>query len=192
MKLLHIDSSILGENSVSRALSSSVVARLSAADSSLQLVRRDLAADPLVHYDLAAMAGDTPGPAAESAAVLEEFLAADTVVIGVAMYNFAIPSQLKAWIDRLAVAGKTFSYGAAGPEGLVGGKRVIIALSRGGIYGAEGPAAAAEHTETYLRTIFGFFGIAPEFVIAEGVKLSPEHKVSAIDAAERQIITLAA
>ncbi|MGH6613079.1 FMN-dependent NADH-azoreductase [Sphingomonas sp.] len=192
MKLLHIDSSILGDNSVSRALSASAVARFRAIDPSLQLIRRDLATDPLVHYDLAAMAGETPGPAAESAAVLEEFLAADVVVIGVGMYNFSVPSQLKAWIDRFLVAGKTFSYDENGPKGLVGDKRVIIALSRGGFYGGDGAMAAAEHTENYLRTVFGFIGITPEFVIAEGVMVSPEHKVSAIDAAERQITALAA
>lgn len=109
--------------------------------------------------------------------MLDEFLAADVVVIGAPMYNFTIPSQLKAWIDRILVVGKTFKYGAAGPEGLAGGKRVIVAISRGGHYGAGSPAAAGEHLETYLRWVFGFIGIAnPEFISADGIQLGPEHR----------------
>src|SRR6202012_3032201 len=98
-------------------------------------------------------------------AVLEEFLAADIIVIGAPMYNFTIPSQLKAWIDRIVVGGKTFKYGANGPEGLAGNKRVIVAISRGGFYGAGTPTAALEHLESYLRGVFGFIGIRnPDFI----------------------------
>jgi FMN-dependent NADH-azoreductase len=116
-------------------------------------------------------------------AALAEFLAADTVVIGAPMYNFTIPTQLKAWIDRIMVAGKTFRYGAAGPEGLAGGKRVIIAISRGGLYGAGAPAAAREHLETYLTAIFGFVGVTPEFVIAEGLMMGPEAREKSMQGA---------
>jgi len=113
------------------------------------------------------------------------------VVIGAPMYNFTVPSQLKAWIDRILVAGKTFRYTANGPEGLATGKRVIIALARGGIY-SEGPAAGFEHVETYLRGVFNFIGIEPEFVVAEGVNISPEHKENAIAAALGETVRLAA
>lgn len=93
------------------------------------------------------------------------------------MYNFTIPSQLKAWIDRVLVAGKTFKYGAAGPEGLAGGKRMIVAISRGGYYGAGSPAAALEHLESYLRGVFGFMGVHnAEFIVADGIKAGPEHR----------------
>ena len=108
------------------------------------------------------------------------------------MYNFTIPSQLKAWIDRIAIAGKTFRYTQNGPEGLAGGKRVIIALARGGIYSEGSPAAALEHLETYLRGVFNFIGIEPEFVIAEGLNLSPDNRTSAIEQALGETLRLAA
>ncbi len=146
-----------------------------------------------MHLSGAYLPAAAPGAAPETAAlqqdvaagqaVLAEFLAADTVVIGAPMYNFTIPSQLKAWIDRIAVAGKTFRYTAAGPEGLAGSKRVIIAISRGGLYGAGAPAQSLEHLETYLRGIFGFMGIVPEFIIAEGLLLSPESREKSIQGA---------
>ena len=126
-------------------------------------------------------------------AALEEFLAADIVVIGAPMYNFGIPSQLKAWIDRLAVAGKTFRYTEKGSEGLAGGKKVIVASSRGGFYGPDTPAAFLDHQESYLRGIFGFFGITDvSFVRAEGVQLGPDKRAAAIAAAREQITRLAA
>ena len=186
MRLLHIDASILGANSASRQLSEAVVERLRKSTPDLEVTYRDLAAGPLAHLSgahLAAAQGATPeSPAlqqdlAASQAVLEEFLAADIVVIGAPMYNFTIPSQLKAWIDRILVAGKTFRYGAAGPEGLAGNKRVIIAISRGGLYGPGAPAAVLEHLETYLRGVFGFIGVTnPELIVAEGLQLGPEQR----------------
>jgi FMN-dependent NADH-azoreductase len=189
MKLLHIDSSVLGPHSVSRQVSAAIVARLRQATPSLDIVYRDLTQTPLAHLSgshLAAAQG-APAPAelapdlAASAAVLDEFLAADVVVIGAPMYNFTIPSQLKAWIDRILVVGKTFKYGAAGPEGLAGGKRVIVAISRGGHYGADTPYAAGEHLETYLRWVFGFIGITSvEFIPADGLQLGPEHREKAL------------
>ena len=193
MTLLHIDASILGANSASRQLSGAVVERLREATPGLDVTYRDLAAEPLSHFSgkhLAAAQGAAPeSPAvqkdvATSQAALEEFLAADTIVIGAPMYNFTIPSQLKAWIDRIVVAGKTFRYGAAGPEGLAGNKRVIIAISRGGFYGAGTPAAAMEHLETYLRGIFGFIGVTnPEIIVAEGLLVGPEQREKAMQGA---------
>ncbi|SFO28334.1 FMN-dependent NADH-azoreductase [Bradyrhizobium sp. Ghvi] len=192
MKLLHIDSSVLGHHSVSRQVSAAIVDRLKQATPSLQVVYRDLTQTPLAHLSGShlAVAQGAPAPAelgpdlAASAAVLDEFLAAGIVVIGAPMYNFTIPSQLKAWIDRILVAGKTFKYGATGPEGLAGGKRVIVAISRGGHYGADTPYAAGEHLETYLRWVFGFIGITSvEFIPADGIQLGPEHREKAITGA---------
>jgi FMN-dependent NADH-azoreductase len=186
MNLLHIDSGILGEHSVSRRLSAAVVAQWKADVPGLEVTYRDLAAHPLDHLTGAVVASGF----ADGAAALEEFLAADVVVIGAPMYNFAIPTQLKAWFDRLAVAGKTFRYTEKGPEGLAGGKTVIVVSSRGGFYGAETPLASLDHQEAYLKTILGFFGITDiRFLRAEGVSISPDHKQAAIEAAEREIAT---
>ena len=124
--------------------------------------------------------------------MLDEFLAADVIVIGAPMYNFTLPTQLKAWIDRIVIAGKTFQYAANGPEGLAKGKRVIIALARGGFYNQGSPAAALEHLETYLRGIFNFIGIEPEFVAADGLAVSPEQRQESIKLALGETVRLAA
>lgn len=170
MNLLHIDSSIQGETSASRAVTAAVVARLKAADPSLAVTYRDLAREPLPHLTLDAMGAENPA--------LDQFLAADVVVIGVSMYNFSIPSQLKAWIDRILVAGKTFSYGAGEPQGLAGGKRVILAVARGGHYSVGGPL---EYAETYLRGVLAFIGITdPEVIVADGLMLGDDARASAM------------
>lgn len=182
MKLLHIDASALGAHSVSRGLTSAIVAEFVANHPGVEVTYRDLHADPLTHWALPA--GDNDPHAAEGAKVMEEFLAADVVVIGAPMYNFAISSSLKAWIDRITVAGKTFHYTATGPEGLAGGKRVIVASSRGGIYSAGSPAAAMDFQEPYLKALFGFLGVTDiEFVRAEGVAMGDDHKTQAIGGA---------
>ncbi|RXH31964.1 FMN-dependent NADH-azoreductase [Bradyrhizobium zhanjiangense] len=201
MKLLHLDSSVLGPHSVSRQVSAAIVDRLRQATPALDITYRDLTQTPLAHLSgshLAAAQG-APAPAelapdlAASAAALDEFLAADIVVIGAPMYNFTIPSQLKAWIDRILVAGKTFKYGATGPEGLAGGKRVIVAISRGGYYGAETPYAAGEHLETYLRWVFGFMGITSvEFIPADGIQVGPDHREKALTGALQAATSLRA
>lgn len=179
MKLLHIDASALGAYSVSRGLTSAIVAEFSRNHPGLEVTYRDLHAEPLGHWALPA--GENDPAAAESDKVMAEFLAADVVVIGAPMYNFSISSSLKAWIDRIAVAGKTFRYTAAGPEGLAGGKRVIIASSRGGIYADGTPAAGMDFQEPYLRAVLGFLGVTDiEFVRAEGVARGDEQKTAAI------------
>ncbi|MGO9135712.1 MAG: FMN-dependent NADH-azoreductase [Methylovirgula sp.] len=201
--LLHIDSSILGGNSVSRTLSASVVAKLKVSDPSLSETYRDLAAEPIGHLSglhLAAAQGlaGQLDPAlehdlAEGSKALEEFLAADIVVIGVGFYNFGIASQLKAWVDRIAIAGKTFRYTEKGPEGLAGAKRVILAISRGGFYGPGTPAAGFEHAETYLRGVFAFLGVTDlEVIAAEGVAVGPEQREASVKAAQAQIAALKA
>src|SRR5258707_1166822 len=151
MKLLHIDSSITGANSASRQLSAALVAALKAAIPGLEVIRRDLDANPIPHLDSKRLPTVRPANAPAGAVgiadeggsdVLDEFLSVDILVIGAPMYNFGIPSQLKAWIDRIAIAGKTFSYTADGPIGLAGGKHVIVASSRGGRYAPRMPFEA--------------------------------------------------
>ena len=123
-----------------------------------------------------------------SEALVSQFLAADVVVVGAPLYNFSIPSQLKAWIDRLAQAGRTFRYTAEGPEGLAKGKTVIAVLSRGGIYSTSEVGQSMEHQETYLKTVFGFFGITDVRVVrAEGTDLGEESRKTAFATAEEQI-----
>ncbi len=200
MKLLHIDSSILGDHSVSRSVSAAIVRRLKAESPGLEITYRDLAAAPLSHLTGAYLAGQNPDVQHDQAlqeelslggAALAEFLASDIVVIGCPMYNFTVPSQLKAWIDRILVAGKTFHYTAAGAEGLVPGKRIIVGAARGGMYGPGTPHASYEHQETYLRTVFGFIGIKDvEFVRAEGIALGPEQREASMKAAVAEAGTL--
>lgn len=204
MNILHIDSSILGGNSVSRKLSADVVARLKAVAPGATLTTRDLGANPVPHLSGATiMAAQSPTSEHEPAVaadlalggeLLAEFLAADTIVIGVPLYNFAVPSQLKAWIDRILIAGQTFRYGADGqPIGLAGGKRVVLAIARGGFYRAGAPSAAFEHGESYLRVAFGFVGITDvETVVAEGLAVGPDFRAAGIAAAEEEIVALAA
>lgn len=190
MNLLHIDSSALGAHSVSRELSAALADAWRRRNPLGNLVYRDLAANALPHWTPLADAND---PTVRlNGEVLDEFLVADTVVIGVPMYNFGVSSQLKAWIDRIAIAGKTFRYTATGPEGLAGGKKIVIASSRGGVYSGGSPSAAADFQEPYLRQVFGFMGITDiEFVRAEGVSLGPEQKAQALASAHASIETCA-
>lgn len=202
MKLLHVDASILGANSVSRQLSTAIVKRLREANPALEVTYHDLGAEPIGHLTgahLAAAQGVTPEePAlqrdlARGQKALESFLAADIVVVGAPMYNFSVSSQLKAWIDRIAVAGRTFRYTEKGAEGLAGGKRVIVASSRGGFYGPQTPTASFDHQETYLRGVFAFFGITDvTFIRTEGVNVGPDQRKAAIDAATAEVCKLAA
>jgi FMN-dependent NADH-azoreductase len=178
--ILKIDSSITGENSVSRVLTRSITDQLIAADPGANVIERDLVGEPLDHLTLAAFADN---------AVLDEFLAADTIVVGAPMYNFNISSQLKSWIDRIAVAGKTFRYTENGPEGLAGGKRVIVAVSRGGFYDADN---AFEHVKAYLKPMFNFLGIEPEFVHADGINYGPEQREAGIANGLAEVERLAA
>ncbi len=195
MKLLHIDSSILGAGSVSRALSAELVASQLRLHPGIEVITRDLAAQPLLHLSgahLAAAHGGETSPeldVAAGTAALEEFLQADIVVIGAPMYNFGIPSQLKAWIDRITVAGKTFRYTEKGPEGLAGGKKVLIASARGGNY-HETPIAFLDHQESYLKAILGFMGITDvTFFRAEGVAIQ-DHRDKSIETAMAKIAAL--
>lgn len=181
MTILKIDSSITGEASVSRQLTAAILDQLKAKDPAATVVIRDLAAEPLDHLTLGAFANTT---------VLDEFLAADTIIIGAPMYNFGIPSQLKAWIDRIVVAGTTFRYAEDGrPVGQAGDKRVIVAISRGGFYDER---SAMEHVETYLRGVLGFIGVTPEFVHADGIAVGPEQREAGIANGLSEVVALAA
>ncbi|MGH8381886.1 FMN-dependent NADH-azoreductase [Pseudomonas sp.] len=195
MKLLHIDSSILGDNSASRQLSRSVVDAWKAADPSLEVVYRDLAADAISHFSAATLvAAGTPQALRDAAQqheaqlsseTLQEFLDADAVVIAAPMYNFTIPTQLKAWIDRVAVAGQTFRYTEAGPEGLCGDKKVILVSTAGGLHA--GQPTAVGHEE-FLKVFLGFIGITDlEIVRAHGLAYGEEHRANALNAARLQI-----
>jgi len=202
MRLLHIDSSVLGTHSASRALSAEIVARQVALHPGLQVTYRDLTADAALHLSsahLAAWQGGTVedlvlgADLAKGGVYLEELFAADIIVIGAPMYNFSIPSQLKAWIDRVVVAGKTFRYGPNGAEGLLKNRKVFIASSRGSVYPAGSPAAALEHHESYLTGVLAFIGLTDVTIVqAEGLALGAEAKEAAMLKARENIAAMAA
>ncbi|HEX4649464.1 MAG TPA: NAD(P)H-dependent oxidoreductase [Steroidobacteraceae bacterium] len=188
MKVLHIDSSILGEGSATRSLTREIVARIKSTHPDADVIYHDLVAEELPHLSQKSLARSDESEAARNALALEQFLAADVLVIGAPIYNFSIPSQLKAWIDRISVAGKTFRYTANGPEGLAGGKEIIVAMARGGVRGAD---ARAEFGESYLRFLFAFLGIEDvRFVQAEGLAISPQHREASLSAARAAIASV--
>ncbi|TFL13620.1 FMN-dependent NADH-azoreductase [Pusillimonas caeni] len=203
-KLLHIDSAITGDASVSRELTRRIVDHYVDTQADIEVQYLDLAAQAPSHLSADSLGFRLPPDAAElsdiqrrenqrSEALISQFLEADVVVVGAPMYNFTIPSQLKAWIDRLAQAGRTFKYTENGSVGLAGGKRVIVASSRGGAYSSSEQGRALEHQESYLETIFGFFGITDvQFVRAEGVNMGADAKQNAMNKAIGSITELAA
>lgn len=194
MKLLHIDSSILGTQSATRELGAALVSKWQRQHPRGEVRYVDLALEPLNHLTgellgahsvpLEQRSSELQRDVEAGQRVMDDFLAADVIVVGAPMYNFSIPSQLKAWIDRIAVAGKTFRYTEKGPEGLAKGKKVIIVSARGGIYSAGSQAAAMDFQENYLRSVFGFLGITDiEFVRAEGLNYGPAQREQAMTAA---------
>ncbi len=198
MKLLHVDSSILQANSVSRQLSAEVVAEWRAKHPDITVDYLDLAVDAPNHFGADALgikAGAQTNPTEAqrhenevSERLVSQFLSADVIVIGAPFYNFSIPTQLKAWIDRLAQTGRTFKYTEAGPVGLAGGKTVIVASTRGGVYSTSAGGQAMEHQESYLKVIFGFFGISDVRIVrAEGVAMGEAPKAAALQAARVEI-----
>lgn len=201
MKLLHIDSSITGSLSASRELTAKLVDQWVAQNPDTQVDYLDLARQAPAHFNgeslslrLAVANTNLSDVQKRENAVTEQFLAqflaADVVVIGAPFYNFSIPSQLKAWIDRIAQAGRTFTYTETGPVGLATGKTVIIASSRGGIYSSSEAGRAMEHQESYLKTVFGFMGITDiRIVRAEGLAMGDEAKATALAAAYDDIAT---
>ena len=204
MQLLHIDSAITGANSVSRQLTAQVVAAWTAAHTGTQVEYLDLAQEAPAPLSLDALGFRLPPSGEEltdvqrreneiSEALVSQLIAADVVVIGSPLYNFTIPAQLKAWLDRVAQAGRTFTYTENGPVGLLGGKTVILALSRGGVYSTSEAGNAMEHQESYLKTIFGFMGVTDIRVVrAEGMDMGPESRARGLAKAQEDILALAA
>lgn len=195
MNVLQLDSSILGEASVSRQLTGLVVDQLRATDPDLKLVHRELGREPIAHLTGEVLA--TRGTAAEllsdlqsrearlDAELIDELHAANVVVIGAPLYNFTVPTGLKAWIDRVAVAGKTFRYTEKGPEGLVKGKKAVIVATSGGAY-ADSPVDAMH--VGYLKQMLGFLGITDvEVVRAAGLAIGPEVRAHALAKAKGQV-----
>ena len=185
MNQLHIDSAATGAGSVTRELTAAIVARWQDAVPGLSVTYRDLDAEPLPHLTGPVLTRADTAAAEASEQTLQQFLDSDVIVIGAPMYNFSVPSTLKAWIDRVAVAGRTFRYTESGPEGLAKGKRMVIASGRGGMYGDNSPA---DFQEAYLRQVFGFLGVSDiEFIRAEGVAYSPQHRTDALEGAKATI-----
>jgi len=203
MKLLQVDSSVLGTNSVSRQLTAEVVAEWLRSHPNTTVEYLDLAVDAPNHFDADALgikfgvqAAPTEAQRYENAVserLVTQFLASEVVVIGAPLYNFSIPTQLKAWIDRLAQVGRTFKYTDNGAIGLATGKTVIVVSSRGGIYSTSEGGQAMEHQESYLKVIFGFFGITDlRFVRAEGTAMGEALKAAALRAARIDIANVTA
>ena len=198
IKILHIDSSILGASSITRDLTATIIDAMRTRNANVEIEYLDLVEDPISHMDGAVAAGFRPNVKTEfDAAALHEkdtsdrlvaqFLASDVIVIGAPMYNFSVPTQLKAWLDRIAQPGKTFKYTETGPIGLADGKRVIIASGRGGFY-LEGPLVQLDFQESYLKAFFGFLGIHDvRFVRAEGASRGEEIRQKGIASAKAAI-----
>ncbi len=199
MKLLQVDSSVLGTQSVSRQLTAEIVAEWRRVHTGTTVEHLDLAVDTPNHFDAnalgikVAVAEPTEAQKRENAVsekLVSQFLAADVIVVGAPLYNFSIPSQLKAWIDRIGQVGRTFKYTEKGPVGLAGGKTVIVASTRGGMYSTSEGGQAMEHQESYLKVVFGFFGITDVRIVrAEGLAMGDAAKASALESARADIRT---
>lgn len=197
--VLIIDSAATGDASVSRRLGRELEALLRGRGP-VRIVRRDVGDDPVPHLNARTTPAIRGGEAgtdegrealALSDALIAELKAADLIVIGAPMYNFGMASTLKAWFDHVARAGITFRYSAAGPEGLIKGKKTIVIESRAGLY-SEGPAAAMDGQEPHLRTLLGFIGLDDvSFVRAERLAFGPEAAEASIEAALAELRALA-
>ena len=197
MRILHIDSSITGAASVSRQLTADIVSALQQAHPEAMVEHLDLGNNPPPHLgpqSLGMRTGQEAATEAErqenaiSEALVSQFLAADVIVLGVPFYNFTIPTQLKAWFDRIAQAGRTFRYTANGPEGLATGKKVYVVSTRGGMYSTSEGGQAMERQESYLKVIFGFMGVTDISIIrAEGLGMGEDARTSAIGQAKQLI-----
>jgi len=198
MQLLHLDSSILGEHSLSRQLTRAVVEQWQHRYPDTQVVYHDLSQQAPSHLsaDILQAGALPPEQLSElqrreltlSEQFIEEFLAAEVLVIGAPMYNFSIPSQLKAWFDRILAKGRTFKYTEQGSVGLAGDKQVVIVSTRGNRYTKDSANDTLDYQETYLKTLLGFVGISNIRVIrAEGVNINPMVREQAILSAQAQI-----
>ena len=192
--VLVITSSALGASSVSNQLVQDAVAGLGSQDTNV--ITRDLGNSRIPHLNsdsAAALRGAAPANDAQATAqalsneLIAELKAADTVIIGSPMYNFGIPSTLKAWFDHVLRAGITFRYTETGPVGLLQGKRAIVIESRGGFF-SDGAAKAMDSQEPHLRTLLGFIGISDvTFIRAEKLAFGADARAQSIDAARAQL-----
>ena len=199
MKILQLDASVLGDASVTRILTAGIVAALKQSAPAAQVTYRDLGANPPDHLGAELVSvvkfgnQDNLSDAqraglALTETLLDEVFAADVVVIGAPMYNFTIPTQLKAWFDRIVQAGRTFRYTETGPVGLAGGRKVYIASARGGVYSTSDAMTALDHQESYLKTVLGFMGMTDVTVFrVEGVGMGPDVRATALAAAQAEI-----
>jgi FMN-dependent NADH-azoreductase len=197
--ILFVTSSARRAGSYSHQVASTLVEKLEAASPAAIVTVRDLTRDPLPHIDddfVAAIRGPE-GPqtdvqreiARRSDALVDELLAADTVVIAAPMINFTIPTTLKSWIDHVARAGRTFSYGESGPKGLVSGKRVFLVVARGGVYSDN---TQFDFQLPYLRHVLAFLGMTDVEVIGvEGTAFGPEAAERAVTAALARVEAVA-
>ncbi|HEX8443164.1 MAG TPA: FMN-dependent NADH-azoreductase [Allosphingosinicella sp.] len=195
-KVLIIDSAATGEKSVSRKLTNEFAEQLRSREPRAEIIRRDVGRAPIPHLTeetvgaIRGAPGDTEAAAAALAlsdALIAELKGADLIVIGAPMYNFGMPSTLKAWFDHVLRAGITFRYTSGGPEGLVRGKRAIVIEARAGLY-SEGPAAGMDHQEPHIRTLLGFMGVTDvTYVRAEKLAFGPEAATAAITEAIEQL-----
>ena len=196
MRILQIKSSVFNGSGQSSRLAEEFVALLREQHPEAKLIQRDLVADPVPHLDGARAGAFFAKPEertpeqreviAYSDALIDELRRADVLVLGLPMYNFGVPSQLKAWFDHLARAGETFKYTEKGPVGLLTGKKAYVFAARGGLYGDE-------HSQTqFVRQFLGFIGITDvEFVYAEGLAISPESRNNSLMAAQGRARVLA-
>lgn len=196
--VLYVNTSPLGYHSVTRKLTANILAKIATSVPDAKVVERDLAASPLPHLSAVTLSAFSTPPdqlnqaqseaLALSEALVEEVMAADVIVIGAPMWNFGIPSALKAWIDHIVRAGRTFKYGAAGPESLLpAGKNVIIASARGGVY-SEGPMQSMDYQEAYLKAVLGFIGLQDIAIVrAEGVAMGEDAAAAAMSTADAQL-----
>ena len=197
MKILQIKSSVFNGHGQSSRLAEEFVARLREQHPEAKLVQRDLVADPVPHLDGARAGAFFAKPEertpeqraviAYSDALIDELRRADVLVLGLPMYNFGVPSQLKAWFDHIARAGVTFKYTEKGAVGLLSGKKAYVFATRGGVYGDH------DAQTQFVRQFLGFIGIAEvEFVYAEGLAISPESRNNSLIAAQARSQRLAA
>lgn len=194
--ILHVASSSNMQTSVTRQIGSEVINRLKATNPNTKIIERDLVKNSIPHLSsgfLGAMfsAKADASELALSNELTEELLSSDIIVIEAPMYNFSIPSVLKAWIDHVVRVGITFRYGNQGPEGLAKSKKGILVVGRGGIY-SDGVAKIMDYQEPYLRAILGFIGITDvETILIEGVAMGKEKVALALEQAKKQALNLA-
>jgi FMN-dependent NADH-azoreductase len=197
-KLLFVKSSLFGQDGKSTQIASEFVEALRRVRPGITVVERNLDADSIPHLSGATMAAlmtpsekrtkDQDQAVAFADSLIEEVESADTLVLAVPMYNFSVPSTFKAWIDHITRAGRTFRYGAAGPEGLLKGKKVFLIVSRGGVYTGDSPAKPLDFQEPYLRSMLGFLGLDDlTFIHVEGLQVSLESAAAGLDRARKAI-----